>query len=147
MARTVPARVGTWARYLGRRGAFLVIFGILFILRGEVKLQGHFTPIEQQSFGLATRIAPLEVWGWAAIVVGVVAVVSALLSHDGHGFAALQTYAGLWALAAALTWVVDGSPMAARTALSWTTTVAAIFIVSGWPEAVDLNFREIPNDE
>jgi hypothetical protein len=77
-------------RMLGRRGAFLLAFGMVWGLIGYGQISAP--PPDQRGLHLLLDRVPLEVWGWLWITAGVVAIVSAFLPQgsDRFGFLALS---------------------------------------------------------
>jgi hypothetical protein len=144
LARTRSVTRAFSRRIGGRRGAFLFIFGVIFVLRGEALVRYPLDELETQAVTSAIRLFPLEWWGVLFTASGIVAVarvvVPQCLSRGAEiaGFACLQGIATAWAFAiwlAALSG--EGGPLAFRMALAWTLVVGAVALVSGWAEVRD----------
>lgn len=139
---TVP--VGDWPRLpspvrrvlsrVGRRGAYLIVFGLVFILLAAEPFES--TP----AFAYAEALMPLAWWRATFGVCGIIAVAagSLLPPPKAIGFAALQFAALSWGgsiLAAVLDPTVTD---AGRGGLLWLLVAASTQIVSRLVEPSDL---------
>ena len=131
---------------LRKRGTFLVMFGLLYLLVAA-----------NVAFGSAARFESVPLvgpwldhpawwllWGGA----GVLAVVSALRrdrngqARDAAGFVALLIPPALWTLfyvASVIAWLTGtgGSPTAAGGALAYAFTWSVVMLAAGWPNPPD----------
>lgn len=136
-----PARV---CQRVGRRGAFLLILGIIFILKGESLLILDLTAAEWAAREHAFRLFDPQAWANLFIAAGILGISSAFVHtrdrrySDAIGFAAIQGVAVAWSAslwATALWGSAAGSTAAARSGLSWTLVVASVALIAGWSEA------------
>jgi len=141
---TVP--VGDWPRLpspvrrvlsrIGRRGAYLITFGMVFVLLG-------LEPAEPSPvYAYVARLMPLVWWQWAFLVCGAVAVAagSLLPPPKAIGFSALQLISVGWGggiLAAALDPAVPGVT-AIRGGLLWLLVAISTQVVARLVEPSDL---------
>lgn len=127
---------GRCAHRLGRRGAFLILVGAVWILRGWDLLvepsDGEL--LHQVVLSSAAR-------GGAWIVTGTVAVLAAVRStgRDGLGFVALVVMPAVLLASHAWAGVQEalGEPVAGATwsgVVRWAAVIAVVLIVAGWPE-------------
>ena len=137
-SRTDPRRYGTWLRVrLGRRGSFLALLGVVWVLQGVAAL----TAPESSSYIL---LAAGEEWrGVAWITTGALAIAYAgrPQGEDAPGFLALYVMAAYRVAAyglGLLLWLIPGGePGNARGSigvLAWAVVIIAILIVAGWRE-------------
>lgn len=139
----------TWSKRavqrVGRRGAFLLLVGFIFILRGNSFLYNDFSSAELAAYEYAFNMFVPSAWGILFMVSGVIAASASVLRttgagykkfSDATGFAALQGVALAWACSKWLSVAFgDGGSLALRGALSWTIIVALVALIAGWEEA------------
>jgi hypothetical protein len=116
----------------GRRAAFLVTFGALYIGVGTnflITEQSRFAAIP--AFGV---ILDSRWWGLLWLAGGLVALGTAGIGRrDGPGFAGLLVPAGLWVIFYAATVIFRFGALGGL--LVYVLTVVTILIVAGWPDA------------
>lgn len=71
------------ARRMGRRGAFLTCKGVMAMGYGSGQIVQPTG--DQRGLALLLKAAPLDVWGWAWITAGVLAMVCAWLPRGRTG--------------------------------------------------------------
>lgn len=135
--RRIPGRVG-------RRGAFLLAFGVIFAGIGIDLLYFPFPPAARVGLRLALLVAPVHAWGVVWLATGVVSSVTAFAMrprHDRWGFLAQIVVTATWACSyvwAAITATVGHQTMLARGlfigALLYAALACAILVVVGWRE-------------
>ncbi|MEU5976400.1 hypothetical protein [Streptomyces sp. NPDC047315] len=119
---------------LGRRGAYLVCLGTVWVLYGAGLL---VQPVpDTRGLRHVLALAPMDVWAWCWIVAGVVAVVAAWkpTGRDWPGFAALTVMLVLWALSYAAAWAGGEYSRGWIAAAIWAAVGAGCAVVAGWPE-------------
>lgn len=130
-------------RHLGHRGAFLLLFGVIWILVGVSLLPDTETPMPPHVLMLFEHLPLwLRIAYWMAP--GTVAVVSAFLRGPGHdtaGFALLivapivrgGSYGWAW-----VAWMLSGGQIGEDRgwlgAVVWAALAGAILIVASWRE-------------
>jgi hypothetical protein len=133
---TVASEDRRWK--VGRRGAGLLTFGVLYIVAGlgpftagTVGIEGH------RALGLALAIAPIRVWGALLIAVGVLACLTACWppGKDGWGFLALSMTGAWWTVVYICGGLFFESRTAWNQALVWAVVVTLILIHTGWEES------------
>lgn len=127
-ARRVLSRVG-------RRGAYLITFGSVYVLLGVREAESG------PAYAVAEQLMPLTWWRWGFLACGLVAVAagSLLPPPKAIGFAALQLVALAWGgaiLAAALDPAVSAD--AGQRGLQWLLVAASTQIVARLVEPSDL---------
>lgn len=93
----MPRRAARWfSGHLGRRGPFLVFFGV-----GKICFGGSFIfePPSTAGLGMLTRFAPLHCWAWIWIICGAATFTCAWLrfGRDGLGFVTASIPPAIWA--------------------------------------------------
>ncbi|GAA3384524.1 hypothetical protein [Streptomyces racemochromogenes] len=119
---------------LGRRGAILSCYGLVWILYGYAQL---ITPQpDQRGLGLLLRLMPLEAWGWCWIVAGITALASAWAppGRDAAAFYALPLVVVPWMASYLVAWLDGGLPRGWVAAAVWAAITAPVLVVAGWPE-------------
>lgn len=131
MPRRVVRRLG---RTLGRRGAFLLCFGIVWALIGYGQITSP--PHDQRGLSLLTDRVPLEVWGWLWVTAGVVAIVSAWMRQgwDWPGFLALPLIVLPWIISYFVAWAQGIFPRGWIASALYGALAVGIFVVAGWRE-------------
>lgn len=131
----MPSRICRWpARRLGRRGAILSCYGIVWLLIGW----GQLVQPQPDRRGLTLLLswAPLQVWAWGWIAAGLVALVCAWLpsGRDAPGFCALVVIVVPWMASYLVSWLLGVYPRGWAAAAVWTAITVPIMVVLGWPE-------------
>ncbi len=124
-------RVAAPLRHVGRKGAFLATFGVVFVL---LSLS---TPDPMAMHTFARAIMPLSWWSVGFGAAGAVAIVAGLLPpvRKAIGFAALQLISSLWGMALMMSALFDDAGvLAARAAVIWLAVTVSFHIVSGLEE-------------
>lgn len=131
MPRRIVRRLG---RTLGRRGAFLLSFGMVWGLIGY----GQVTSPQPDQRGLHLLLdrVPLVVWGWLWITAGLVAIVSAFLPQgsDRFGFFALSLIVLPWLISYFMAWLQGTFPRGWIAAALYSGLAVGIMVVAGWGE-------------
>lgn len=136
--RTDARRYITHMRHiLGRRGSFLMLFGLVWIMQGI----GALTAPDSDTYVL---LADGNTWrGVAWITTGAIAITysNRPQGQDAPGFLSLYLMAAFRVIAygyGLFLWVVPGGhpgdPRGAIGMLGWTTIIIAILIIAGWRE-------------
>lgn len=128
MARRLSFRVG-------RRGAVLILFGVIFILLG-VSLRADVPPLVLEQLRVALSVAPLVFWSTVFITIGAVGCANAFYppGKDNYGFIAMAGLSYLWSGFLVSTWIMDQPPRGLVSAFIYATFGSALTIISGWPE-------------
>jgi hypothetical protein len=124
---------------VSRRDAFLALFGVTYILLGYsfLNIDPIFKPLIKAQLRYALEVAPIEVYGWAWVVAGSIAVLGGLWHKlDGVGFAAATFMPLIWSLA---NWgaCIDGIPRAWVGGVIYGVLGLSSFIISGVPDPRD----------
>lgn len=126
-------------RWLSRRGTFLALFGIAYLLVAKSLVDTDTTPLVRHVFRFALGIMPLAGWALLWLVCGGIALLDALLTRDGRdsvGFAAAVIAPTAWAIVYVAAWV--GNDTAVRdlwiSAVTYALIAAAVLIVAGMPD-------------
>lgn len=123
-------------RGLGRRGAFLLLVGIMWATYGYGLI--HSPLGDQRGLTLLIRLCPLPRWGYVWLIAGTIAVIAALSTRrrwDEVGYVAVLIPPMLWGLAYLTAWWPLGVyPRGWATAAVWGMVTTAVMIVAGWPE-------------
>lgn len=126
---------------VGRRGAFLVLFGAVYVLLGYSYLSVTVTPAVRHSLKLALSVAPLEVYAWGWIVAGAVAIVAGVMlpvAWKAAGFAAAVVMPTIWALVALTAWTDGHVARAWVTAVVYALLAGSVAVVAGMVDPGDL---------
>lgn len=129
---------------LGRRGAFLTSFGVVWGVIGYGQITAPQP--DQRGLKLLLDVMSLNVWGWCWLVAGVVAIASAWLpqGHDWLGFLALPLVVAPWFFAYLVAWWPLGVfPRGWLAAALYGALVVGILVVAGWREPPRPK-REVP---
>ncbi|MFI8499476.1 hypothetical protein ACIGFK_13405 [Streptomyces sp. NPDC085524] len=121
-------------RRLGRRGAILTSYGLVWLLYGYAQL---VTPQpDQRGLALLLRLMPLDAWAWGWIVAGTVALVYAWAppGQDAAAFLALVLIVVPWTATYLVAWLSGGYPRGWVAAAVWTVITVPVLVVAGWPE-------------
>lgn len=112
-ARVVLIRTRWYS--LSRRGAVLALFGTVFALLGYsyLSIDARLTAVLHAQLRFALDVAPVEFYGWAWVVCGLLAILGGLVHPlDGLGFAAAVFMPALWSVVYFLAWFHDDAPRA-----------------------------------
>jgi len=131
----VPRRiVRRLSRQLGRRGAILLCYGVVWSIIGY----GQITAPQPDLRGLRLLLQtmPLYVWGWLWVASGLIAIASAFLPQgkDWVGFLALPLIVLPWTVSYLLAWIVGDFPRGWLAAVVWGAIAAPVLVVAGWGE-------------
>lgn len=131
-------------RRVGRRGVFLILFGVVYLLLGYSYLGVTVTPVVRQALRLALNVAPLQVYAWAWVTAGAICVVSGLVSpaRKPIGFTTAVLMPTLWAVVYMAAWVDGDIPRGWVTAVLFAAIAAAVAVVAGMPEPAALRVRQ-----
>lgn len=122
-------------RALGRRGAFLLGYGAMWVLYGLGQIASP--PPDQRGLTVLLQLWPLSVWGWCWVGAGLVAVVAAWLPRpkDRFGFVALMVIVAPWMVSYLLSWWPLGVfPRGWVAAAIWSAALIPVAVVTGWEE-------------
>lgn len=122
-------------RRLGRRGAILSGYGLVWVLYGYGQLIAPQP--DRRGLELLLDLLPLHVWAWAWITAGTAALVSAWLPQgvDVPGFVALVVIVLPWMLAYfASWWPLQTFPRGWIAAVIWGAITIPALVAAGWPE-------------
>lgn len=126
-------------RRIGRRGASLMIFGVVDIAYGWSLLDplSRASALESLSYRLLFLWIPAG--AWAALWLGVAAVcfIQACCVEDRAAFGCAIGIKVMWALGLYGSWVVYDAPRAWSAAVVWIVLACLVSIISGWPEPPD----------
>lgn len=119
---------------LGRRGAILLSYGVVWGLYGYGVLVAP--PANLIGLDLALHLLPQAVWAWLWIATGVLAVGSAFLPQgaDWGAFLALPTIALAWIVSYAAAWLQGDFPRGWVASAVWTAIAVPVLVVAGWRE-------------
>ena len=132
MPRRVARRL---SRILGRRGAFLASFGMLWVLYGYGQLVEPLP--DTRGIRLLLNVMPLDAWACCWIVSGLLAAASSVLpeGRDWVGFPALLAIVLPWMLSYLVSWWPLGDTSRGWvTALIWAVAAVPVIVVAGWRE-------------
>lgn len=121
---------------VGRRGAFLALFAVIYGLIGYSFLFTPVTPQVQKALQFALDVMPLQGWGVTWLTAAALMLVSALLrtGRDWIGFTAAMLLPYSWALLFLLAWQNNDLPRGWVSAALYAALAAAVGVVAGWPE-------------
>lgn len=120
-------------KIVGRRGAvlaYLALVDLLFAL-------SLYRPPAEPAPGLRflASVLPLEAWGTAWLVVGVVCAVGAFVHRvDRFAFACAVAIKTLWGGVYLLGWAVGCIERGWVSAVIWLGLAVLVMILAGWPE-------------
>lgn len=126
---------------VSRRDAFLILFGVVFILIGYslLSIPEESKPQLHALLRFALDVAPIEVYAWAWVGTGVLAVIGGLVHRlDWIGFAAAIFMPTIWSLAYWAAQIQDGVPRSWVGGTIYALMAGAIFLVSGMPDPMDV---------
>lgn len=121
-------------RMLGRRGAILLCYGIVWSIIGYGQITSPAPDL--RGLRLLLQMMPLDAWGWLWVVSGLIAVVSAWLPQgkDWLGFLALPLMVLPWAVSYLLAWIIGDFPRGWVATVVWGAIAAPVLVVAGWRE-------------
>lgn len=132
----LPRNIGRRGAYLLSKGSLYVIFGLGLIVRGDAPVPDYYA--------LLQRVAPTVAWGVAWLLAGLVSCAAAFMPkiHNRHlspiAFAGLMAMATIWSLGILSTYLlpgaVDGHPWIVASLFG--SLMASTAVVAGWPEEV-----------
>lgn len=126
---------------VGHRGAFLLLFAVVYGGIGLTYLAYPLPPASRGSLKMVLALAPIGVWGWAWIAAAAIAAVCAFGDgprKDRWGFLAMSLMAALWSADYVYAGITGsgGLTFARGTlgALLYGALAGAIMICAGWDE-------------
>lgn len=125
---------------ISRRGAFLALFGGVYIALGGsyLSVPAAAMPALHKQLHSALQVLPLAAYGWAWIVTGALAVIGGLVHRlDFVGFGAGVFMPGAWALIDLIAQVKDDVPRAWVGTLIYLLLALAISLVASMPDPLD----------
>jgi hypothetical protein len=129
--RRVVRRLG---RALGRRGAILLSYGLVWVLVGFAQITSPQP--DQRGLKPLLEVWPLPVWGWLWVATGLVAIASAWMPQglDWPGFLALPLMVLPWMGSYAMAWISGEFPRGWVAAIVWGAIAVPVLVVAGWRE-------------
>lgn len=129
--------------HVGRRGAYLFSKGTLYVLYGVGLAVASVHQVAPGYYSVLRRIAPLGAWGLVWALVGLVAIVSAVVPVAAHlrhaAFAGLMSMATLWAVGILLVYLFPGFSVSGAhpwiVSALFASLMASTAVVAGWPES------------
>lgn len=130
---------------IGRRGTFLLLVGILWVLQGVAI--GTTVPSSTTAVGAYVLLheqvpVPVRVGLWVASgLIGIIAAFALSPERDRWGYVAVvlmpleRAFSFLVGYVAHLAPGIDGYPPGLRAGTVWLAVAAAIMVVAGWPES------------
>ncbi|MFJ3839485.1 hypothetical protein ACIPY6_28815 [Streptomyces sp. NPDC090054] len=131
-------------RQLGRRGAFLTPYGLVWLLYGYGQL---VTPQpDQRGLRLVLNLGPLDFWGWCWIAAGIVALACAWAppGRDAAAFYVLPLVVVPWTASYVAAWLTGDMPRGWVAAAVWAVITVPVLVVAGWPEPARVKRAEPP---
>jgi hypothetical protein len=125
---------------ISRRDAFLTLFGVVFILLGYsyLNIPEQFKPTLHVSLRFALDLFPIEVYGWAWVVTGCLAVIGGLFHPlDWLGFGAGVVMPFVWS-GANFAAQSDINPRAWVGGTIYALIGLAMLIVAGMTDPLDI---------
>ena len=131
-------------RVNGRRGAFQIVFGAVYIIVGLNFFATEHQAAAEKYFGWLGPV-PLGIFAALWVAAGVIAAASAFLARprDAAGFVAMVFAPGIWLGLFMISAAVTGSAAAAIQGLIYGCFAAAPLIVSGMAGDKDRDHREV----
>lgn len=123
-------------RYVGRRGAALLVFAFIDIAIGvsfldpETSAQTRAIP----TYRATLEVASLTVWAWLWLLVAATCAVGAFRQKDRLSFGAAIAIKVVWAGSFLASWILYSAPRAWLAAATWGVLAALVLLISGWPE-------------
>ena len=114
-----------------RRGALLLLLGLLYFLIGGSYALIPREPKTLEPYTFAINLMPIEVWGVLWALAGLIGVLAAFLRRfDQLGFTVMTGFSILWGVLA-LCSVVMGHPLGWVAGLIWISWAGVLMITSG----------------
>jgi hypothetical protein len=131
MPRRIVRRL---CRLLGRRGAILLSYGVVWAIVGYGQITSPAPDL--RGLRLLLQMMPLDVWGWIWVASGLIAIISAWLpqERDWPGFLALPLMVLPWAASYLLAWILGDFPRGWVAAVVWGAIAAPVLVAAGWRE-------------
>lgn len=131
--------IGLGRYRIGRRGAFLALFGVAYLLIGQSLLGVHDTRLVDHVFRFALAIMPITGYGWLWLTCGAIALLDGLWPRgtDTPGFVAAVLAPVVWSIVYLAAWLQEDTPLIHNlweTSLLYAVIAAAVLIVAGMPE-------------
>ena len=119
---------------LGRRGAILLCYGIVWAIIGYGQITSPAPDL--RGLRLLLQMMSLDAWGWLWVISGLIAIVSAWLPQgkDWPGFLALPLMVLPWAVSYLLAWIIGDFPRGWVATVVWGAIAAPVLVVAGWRE-------------
>lgn len=123
---------------VGRRGAFLLLFGLAYAGIGLSYVFAEPTAPIREAMVWLPSWSPLWACGVAFVAAGGVALVCAFLPLPGDrfGFMALASISAAWAVANVVSWQAEHQARGWVTAIVFAAVGGAVLVVSGMPNPV-----------
>lgn len=124
---------------VSRRGVFLIIFGVVYALLGYsyLTIPAASRPVVKEYLRFALSVLPLDVYGWAWLICGALAVVGGTFHRlDAVGFSAAIFMPTIWAGVYFIA-QFDGAPRAWVSAFLFVLLAAAVGTVAGMFDPLD----------
>lgn len=121
---------------IGRRGAFLSLFAIVYAIIGYSYLLTPTTPLVRKALRLALDLLPLRAWGVLWLVAAAIMLLSAGLrtGRDWLGFVVAMLLPAWWAVMYFLAWLHADLPRGWLSSAVYAALAGAVGVVAGWPE-------------
>ncbi|UVF61147.1 membrane protein [Arthrobacter phage Aoka] len=131
-------------RINGRRGAFQLVFGLVYLIVGMGYFMTPGTTLRDRYFSWLGPV-PLDAFAALWVAAGAIAIVSAFLPRprDAAGFMALVFAPGIWFGLFVIAAAVTGSAAAIVQAALYAVFSVAPLIVSGMQGPEDRDHREV----
>lgn len=126
--------------HVGRRGVFLFLFGVVYLLIAYSYTGVKVTPQVRMALRLALNVAPLSAYAWAWAAAGALSVVCGLFcpGRKAIGFIAAVVMPVLWAVVYLAAWIDGDIPRGWVTAALFVALGGAVAVVAGMPEPRDI---------
>lgn len=118
------------ARRVGRRGAVLLVLGIISTLYGASLIADP--PPTAQSLRPLFHYAPIPAWGVAWVAAGLCALVCVPLRRDWLAFTGLYLISTPWCLYYLVSWLVGLNPRGWITAALFAAIGGVAAVCAGW---------------
>lgn len=129
---------------LGRRGAILSCYGLVWVLYGY----GQLAVPQPDQRGLRTllELMPLPAWGWCWIAAGIVGLVCAWAppGRDAAAFYVLPLPVVAWMASYLVAWLLGDFPRGWVAAAVWAVITVPVLVTAGWPEPPRVKRAEPP---
>ncbi len=123
----------------GRRGAYLLFKGLLYVFIGLAYLVPTPTPGTQRSLAFLLELQiPFWLIGLGWVVGGLLGACGAFFRHDGWAFSTLAAVATAWTLVYLASWAIGESPRGYFLALPFAAIAGATIIVAGMMSAGEI---------